>query len=196
VKQQTIRDFGFNKMLAFSVDGSTPVARRAIVATENCNKCHAFLSLHGGNRNNAQYCSECHNPNATAASPAGSTLPPQAIDFRTMVHKIHTGEELTTDYSIGTTSFNDVVYPGDRRNCTACHINNSQELPLPDGLLPVVDPRGLLNPDLPTTAACTGCHTTVYAASHALANTTRLGESCAACHGTSADFSVDKVHAH
>ncbi len=194
-KQQTIRDFGYNQMLAFSVDGTAPVARRAIVSTDNCNKCHAFVSFHGGNRNNAQYCATCHNPTATAPSPTGSTLPPSAIDFRTMIHKIHTGENLTSDYSIGTTSFNEVLFPGDRRNCDACHINDSQQLPLPDGLLPVVDPRGLLNPDLPTTAACTSCHTTVYAASHALANTTKLGESCAACHGPSADFSVDKVHA-
>ena len=117
-----------------------------------------------------------------------------------MIHKIHTGESLGSEYAIygyggSKHVFSEVRFPGDRRNCAACHVNNSQELPLPDGLLPVVDPRGLLNPDMPTTAACTGCHTTVYAASHALANTTRLGESCAACHGTSADFSVDKVHA-
>ncbi|MBM3747330.1 MAG: hypothetical protein FJW34_16195 [Acidobacteria bacterium] len=32
-------------------------------------------------------------------------------------------------------------------------------------------------------------------ASHALANTTRLGESCAACHATGREFGVPRVHA-
>ena len=44
-------------------------------------------------------------------------------------------------------------------------------------------------------AACLGCHTGKEAASHALSNTSALGESCDACHGPQADFSVDKVHA-
>ena len=33
------------------------------------------------------------------------------------------------------------------------------------------------------------------AASHALANTTKQGESCEVCHGPTGDFSVSKVHA-
>ncbi len=193
-KAQTIRDFGYNQMLAFSVDGSTPVARRAIVSSDNCNKCHAELYFHGGNRNNAQYCAMCHQP--TAVTTATATSPSQAYDLPLMIHKIHTGAELTNPYCFGTNCFNEIGYPGDRRNCTACHINNSMNLPLPDGLQDVKDPQGYLNPAGPITTACTSCHTTLYAASHALANTTRLGESCAACHGSSADFSVAKVHAH
>jgi hypothetical protein len=59
----------------------------------------------------------------------------------------------------------------------------------------VSDPRGYLNPVGPETAACTACHAEVFAASHALANTTTLGESCAACHGPDREFSVDRVHA-
>jgi OmcA/MtrC family decaheme c-type cytochrome len=194
-KQQTIRDFGFNDMLAFSVDGTTPVARRTIVSTAACNKCHSALAFHGGNRNAAEYCATCHNPNTTQAAEAGSNLPPQTIDFRIMIHKIHTGEELTTPYCIEDTCFNEVRYPGDRRVCTQCHVNNAQQLPLPAGTLPVKDPQGLLNPVGPESAACLSCHTTVYAASHALANTTRLGESCATCHGPNADFSVNRAHA-
>jgi hypothetical protein len=33
------------------------------------------------------------------------------------------------------------------------------------------------------------------AASHAAAHTTKLGESCAACHGSEDQFSVSRVHA-
>jgi OmcA/MtrC family decaheme c-type cytochrome len=194
-KAQTIRDFTRNPMLAFSVDGSTPVPRRTIVSTANCEKCHASLMgvFHGGNRNAAEYCGVCHNPNA--ATTARPDSPSQAYDYRLMIHKIHAGEELSQPYCFGNTCFNEVRYPGDRRVCTQCHVNNSQNLPLPDGLLNVVDPQGYLNPVGPTAAACLSCHTSLYAASHALANTTRLGESCAACHGANAAYSVASVHA-
>jgi len=201
LKQVTVRDAGLNKQIYFSVDGSPVMARRTSVSLDNCNKCHAFLSLHGGNRNTIGQCVLCHNPveNDRARRPA-SDMPPQSVDMRMMTHKIHTGEELAYDYSIygfgGTKyTFNEVRYPGDRRNCTACHVNNSQQLPAPAGSLPVQDPRGLINPVGPESAACLSCHTTVYAASHALANTTQLGESCAACHGPNAEFSVNRVHA-
>ena len=64
-----------------------------------------------------------------------------------MIHKIHTGEELNREYTVTEAAypdFTEVLYPGDRRNCSACHVNNSQQLPLREGLLPVNDPRGLI----------------------------------------------------
>jgi hypothetical protein len=66
---------------------------------------------------------------------------------------------------------------------------------VPDLLREVTDPKGYLNPVGPTAAACLGCHTSIDAASHALANTTKLGENCSSCHGPSGDFSVDRLHA-
>jgi OmcA/MtrC family decaheme c-type cytochrome len=192
---QVVRDFCLNTQLPFSVDGTAVVARRTVVATDNCNKCHAFLSLHGGNRNTVGECVMCHNPNATAANPDGAALPANAIDFPVMVHRIHTGENLEITYKIGSSNFNDIRYPADRRRCIACHVNNSQLLPLQAGLLKVQDPNGYISPEGPITAACTGCHTSIEAASHADINTGRLGESCTVCHGGTADFSVDKVHA-
>ena len=192
---QVVRDFCLNTQLPFSVDGSPVVARRTTVSTDLCNKCHAFLSLHGGNRNTVGECVMCHNPNATAANPGGADLPQNSIDFSVMVHRIHTGENLTIPYQIGSSNFNEVRFPGDRRRCNACHVNSSQLLPLPSGLLKVQDPNGYISPEGPATAACTGCHTTIEAASHADINTGRLGESCTVCHGGTADFAVDKVHA-
>jgi cytochrome c553 len=47
----------------------------------------------------------------------------------------------------------------------------------------------------PIAAACQGCHDDKATASHALANTTSLGESCVTCHGINGQFSVDSVHA-
>jgi hypothetical protein len=75
-------------------------------------------------------------------------------------------------------------------------VNGSEQLPLQDGLLQVQSPRTPLNPMGPATAACTGCHTDLAAASHMLSNTTdKLGEACEVCHASDAAFSTSKVHA-
>jgi OmcA/MtrC family decaheme c-type cytochrome len=189
-QQQTVRDLAKNVQIAFSVDGSPIAARRTIVSTDKCNLCHYNLGLHGGNRNDVEQCALCHNPNTT-----DSQKPAEAIDFRTMVHKIHTGKELANVYQIGTTSFNGVRYPGDRRDCSQCHVNNSEQLPLRPDLMTVVTPRGYTATTPPATAACQGCHDDKATAAHAYANTNMIGEACATCHGTAADFAVDKVHA-
>jgi OmcA/MtrC family decaheme c-type cytochrome len=200
-KEMTLRDAGFNRTMTFSLDGKAPAERRTVVTLEKCNSCHFSLSLHGDNRNAIGQCVLCHNANETdkARRPATAGAA-QSVHFANMVHKIHTGKENTTDYSIygfgGTAiNFNEVGYPGDRRDCTQCHVNGSENLPLVGERLNVQDPRGLLPVMGPVTAACTGCHTSRDAMSHALANTTALGESCAACHGANSEFSVTKVHA-
>jgi OmcA/MtrC family decaheme c-type cytochrome len=184
-----------------SVDGSAVAARKQVVSMAKCNACHGYLAFHGDQRNTIEDCVTCHNPNETdvARRPANQ-MPAQTVDFKTMIHRIHTGAELEHEYTIygfgniphDMTEFG---YPGLRQNCDACHVNNSQQLPLRSGMLPVKDPRGLLDPMGPETAACTSCHSSTYAKSHALANTTRLGESCATCHGPNADFSVNRAHA-
>ena len=196
-----VRDAGFNQLVAFAVTDTTPVARRSVVAQENCNSCHGSLALHGGSRQNVQFCVMCHNANGDdkARRPADQ-LPPESIHMKTMIHKIHTGEELETDltiYGFGNTphNYNEVLYPGDRRNCEKCHIADTQQLPVPKGVLPTVAPRDYINPMQPAAAACLSCHTSQEAASHALLNTSTLGESCRVCHGTTSEFSVDKAHA-
>ena len=200
-KEQVVRDAGHNVVSHFAVDGSKMEARRQVVTLAKCNACHENLSLHGGNRDRIEQCVLCHNPVETdAVRRPAAALPGQTVDMRTMIHKIHTGEELSREYTVygfggSPFDFTEVLYPGDRRNCTACHINNSQQLPLREGLLPVNDPQGLIKKPGPETAACLSCHDGRAAASHALANTTELGESCSACHGSSAEFSVDRVHA-
>ena len=209
-REQTIRYGGTNKVIHFSVDGSPIRARRRVVSTDKCNACHYNLVLHGENRNQIEQCVLCHNPVETdrARRPA-SEMPAESVDMRLMIHRIHTGSDLGMDkyiiYGFGgsVNDFAHVEYPaftpngavGDRRNCSMCHINGSERLPLADTHANVNDPRGLLNPVGPQTAACISCHTSVAAASHALANTTALGESCAACHGPNSEFSVSKSHA-
>ncbi len=193
---------GANKLVSFTVDGSQVQPRRTVVSLQNCNSCHSSLSAHGGNRNRIEMCVLCHNPNATdsAVRPAAHN-PPQAIDFRTMVHKVHTGTELTSDYTVygyraSVNNFNGVTFPGDRRDCEKCHVGNSEQLPLSPNLLSVTTPRDYLTKTPPETAACLGCHTNRDAAAHAATNTSSMfGESCDVCHGQGADYSVDRVHA-
>jgi OmcA/MtrC family decaheme c-type cytochrome len=204
LKQMTTNYGAINKVINFSLDGSQIKPRRTVVATAKCNQCHSFLSLHGENRNQVEQCVLCHNPNENDKSfrPASQGAP-QTVNFAQMIHKIHTGENLAADggsltiYGFGgsTNDFSDVRFPGDRRDCSTCHVNGSEQLPLQAGLQNIDDQRGPINPIGPIASACTGCHVSAATASHALANSTRLGESCEVCHGSTAEFSVNKVHA-
>jgi OmcA/MtrC family decaheme c-type cytochrome len=194
VNQQTgVRDTGANVQFAFSVDGGKAEPRRRIVSTEKCNGCHGALAFHGDARNDTQECVICHNTVLTGSG--GTGKPNNTLDFRMMIHRIHTGEELTRPYTIGNTSFNDVAYPGDRRKCDACHVNGSEQLPV-KAVRSVNDPGGYLTSVPPTTAACTSCHDSKEATAHASTNTSASqGESCATCHGPSAEYAVTKAHA-
>jgi OmcA/MtrC family decaheme c-type cytochrome len=215
--QRSVQYGAINMVYDFAVDGGQVQPRRTIVTTDKCNQCHAFLAFHGQNRNAVVGCVFCHNPSqtdsarrATAQDPNERTKPPQAINFTLMIHRIHYGQNLVAagrSYTVlrfngGSNDFTRVRYsamspqgtPGDTRNCELCHVNGSEQN-LPTGLNQVQDPQGPINPVQPVTSACTACHVTTPAASHALANTTSLGESCVICHGANSTFSVGAVHA-
>jgi len=202
----------------FSVDGSALAARREVVLLSNCNQCHNGLSVHGGLRNNTEYCVMCHNPSntdvsvrSTATNPAYKTQPNQGINFNLLVHRIHYGINqpanrpyIVIGHSGSINNFSQTGFPAmfpggttaDLANCALCHTNNSMEADLAlTGLNAVTDPQGPINPVQPFTSACTGCHMDIATASHALSMTTTLGEACNVCHGTGADFSVGQVHA-
>jgi OmcA/MtrC family decaheme c-type cytochrome len=216
-KQQIVTYGAKNEVVSFSVDASPLAARRTVVATANCNQCHVSLSLHGGLRNQTEYCVLCHNPSTTDAPVRGSAqvaadkaLPPQGVNFNLLVHRIHSGENLLADnrpyvvvgFGGSHNDFSDIRYPamsptgtpGDRRNCAMCHVNGSEQN-LPTGKNAVTDPQGPIDPILPVASACTGCHVQLPTASHALSNSNSLGESCAVCHSSDDSFSVGKVHA-
>ncbi len=217
--QQSIQYGASNPVSYFSVDGSTVAPRRLVVALTNCNQCHVNLSLHGTLRNNTLYCVMCHNPSntdastrATATNAADKALPPQGINFNMLVHRIHFGPNATTDgaknpyivvgFGGSHNDFSTTLYPplsptgaaGDTRNCSLCHTSTSEQN-LPIGLNPMVDPQGWINPNQAVAGACSGCHTSMPEASHFLANTTSLGESCTVCHSSGSAYAVDQVHA-
>jgi len=197
----TLREAAQNPVYSFAVTDTQARPRRSVVALANCNSCHDQLALHGGQRFKIEECVICHNPNKndSARRPADKQ-PPESVDFKYLIHKIHRGEELTRDFTVygfGNTphNYNEVRYPGDLRNCQKCHQAGTYQLPLPQGLLPTQAPRDYYSPLPPESAACLSCHDTAYAAAHAYVNTAPFAEACAACHGKNSEFSVDKVHA-
>jgi OmcA/MtrC family decaheme c-type cytochrome len=201
VNATSVRDLIANQVLYFAIGGAKVTPRRTVVTQANCMGCHNTLLVHGGNRQSVEYCTVCHNPPTTDSSMRKAGDVAESVNFKTMIHKIHTGKDLTTDYTVmghGSVpvNFNEVGYPGDLRSCVSCHVAGTYNLPLPDGLLTQTSPRDYLTQMQPITAACLSCHTTKSAAAHAAIETSpTLGESCEACHGPNAETSVDKVHA-
>jgi OmcA/MtrC family decaheme c-type cytochrome len=206
-----------NKVTHFTV-GSGPVQpRREVVATSQCNQCHTRITAHGENRNEVAMCVLCHNPSLTdaarrptATDPQERTKPNQGVNFNLLIHRIHSGEHLleagrpyvVIGFNGSVNDFSEVRYPamspsgtpGDLRNCSMCHVNGSEQT-LTRLRNDVLDPQGPINPVKPITSACTGCHVSNSAASHALVNTSSLGESCDTCHGPTSQFSVSRMHA-
>jgi OmcA/MtrC family decaheme c-type cytochrome len=173
----------------FSVDNSPVVARRKVVDPAKCGSCHENLGfVHGGTRANTQECVICHNPTLTDGTSN------QSVNLAWQIHSIHRGENLANPYVLGTTNYQDVRFPGDLRDCTACHLAGTYMVENVGAKALVASPGGFTKTTPPISAACQGCHDDIGTASHALANTTVLGESCTACHSAGEEFSVDRVH--
>jgi OmcA/MtrC family decaheme c-type cytochrome len=217
-QQQTSEYGAINKVSYFSVDGSKVAPRRQVVDINKCNGCHSYLSLHGENRNQIEMCVLCHNPSENDSSVRGAAttasdknLPPQSVNFALMVHKIHTGETMQSfnqtyiivGFGGSHNDFSDVRYPAmtptggvaDTAKCYMCHITGT-EANFPIGKNNVLDTQGRISPVAATTSACTACHMSLSALSHAVSQTDpKFGESCDVCHGAGADFDVTKMHA-
>jgi OmcA/MtrC family decaheme c-type cytochrome len=197
-KEQVARDIGINKSLAFTVTDAKAVPRRTIVATAKCNSCHGTLGEHGGTRNQVEDCVICHNPvNSDAARRPATAGPAQSIDFRTMIHKMHSAGANGITFTIwgGSANNYNFGYPGRLTTCAQCHVNNSEQLPLPATAAKINDPQSHMGVMGPEAASCLSCHVSKAAAAHAQVNTSAVGESCSACHGPTSAFAVSKVHA-
>jgi OmcA/MtrC family decaheme c-type cytochrome len=194
-----------NGLTYFTLDGSDPVDRRSIVDETSCNVCHEEVRMHGELRTGVNFCVMCHNPNNSdiARRPA-EAMPPETINFKDMIHLIHTGEELTSDYTVygfgGVAhDFTHVRFPGARQECNICHVDGATELPLStDALSTVVFDEGgaIVSEVLPERSSCTSCHDDTLTGVHAALATepnTNI-ESCAVCHGPGAEFAVSTVH--
>jgi OmcA/MtrC family decaheme c-type cytochrome len=166
------------------------VARRSVVDGDKCNECHDAagqgISLHGNNRTGEmQVCAVCHNANNTDINrrPADPTMAAdgkkeETVDFKRMIHQIHSGAELNDSiviYGFGgsVNDFGHVEFIGNRQNCETCHMPNTYGAIDAEDTLPTTIDTGadLADPDddlniSPTAAVCSSCHDSVAAKDH------------------------------
>ncbi|MFM1873165.1 MAG: hypothetical protein RL398_2587, partial [Planctomycetota bacterium] len=97
------RDPG-NATLDFLLGDATTLEPRELVTLANCNKCHTELRGHGDNRNNLANCLLCHTAGAEDKNvpSAANGTPGVAIDFKVMIHKIHSGKHLPSVLGVAT----------------------------------------------------------------------------------------------
>lgn len=137
----------------FMPGGGAVASQRDIVANAKCNACHDQLEAHT-TRVDTKLCVSCHNPGSWVAGTPNTT-----VDFKVMVHKIHSGAALPsvvagTPYKIGSKDYSSVVFPQDVRSCTKCH----------DGTLGASNAtaQGDNWKTEPSIEACGSCHDNVY----------------------------------
>lgn len=194
-----------NAVVNFTVTGEAPEARRVVVSDAKCNVCHDEVRGHGGQRVGVGTCLLCHNVNATdAARRPAEAMPPETINFKDMIHRIHSGENLEGDYTVygfGNVAhdFTEILFPGLRQQCSICHVDGSVELPLAEETLPttVASNGEVVDQIFPNRAACTSCHDGILPNVHAVLQTDPASgiESCAVCHEQGAIAAVNAVHA-
>jgi OmcA/MtrC family decaheme c-type cytochrome len=143
--------------LPFAVTDAVAVPRRVIVENAKCDSCHGELMGHGGSRKGANYCIMCHGPNDMNDERAPrregtSDVLVHSVDLKSMIHRIHMGEELTQPYIMGgnpapsaanpdgtPVDFGHVRYPSQRQNCLKCHAEGTYEVEDAVGRLPSRD---------------------------------------------------------
>lgn len=220
---------GNNPVGYFSVDGSKLVTYTNLVDLPLCDRCHGELRAHGNLRRNPEYCVLCHAADATdwamrPKGPDGNTnlaatidkVEERSIRFPSLIHRIHTGDELVLTkpfvvYGFGGSPnrFDDVRFPGDRRHCTTCHLPDRFTIEsIPATALPTrANETGTIlhmgtpvhpanEPATPVIqSACLGCHDDAATKAHATLETTASGqEACLVCHGENRQESVRTVH--
>src|SRR6185369_13499107 len=118
--------------------------------------------VHGGTRGEAQECAICHNPTLV------DNALKQSVNYAWQIHSIHRGESLANPYQLGTTNYQEVRFPGDLRDCTTCHVNNSYQPDNVGAVAMVASPGSFTPATAPIAAACQGCHDDQKTAAHAM----------------------------
>ena len=176
-------DTAFNIVPATGETEGIPT--KSIVEQQNCTSCHGDeeFAFHGGARRSVEQCVSCHQSGKIDGGGINASL-----DFATMVHKIHAGENLTQNYEFcgfgcerfgaPPDNFNHVVYPQSTKNCTTCHNPENPATPQASN----IDSKA-------TAQVCASCHDDLAFDETGLTNANRnhIGlaqpnETCEACH--------------
>ena len=138
---------------------TTGIFSMDIAATDNCNRCHDPLAIHGGGRIEVKYCVTCHNAGSTDANSTNT------VDMKVMIHKIHAGANLPSvqdggEYAIwgfrdSKHDYSNLHYPQDIRNCVNCHVGTGT---VGDREDLVLTSQGDNWSEVASAAACGSCH--------------------------------------
>jgi hypothetical protein len=203
------------EQMEFLVGSASTVEPYGLISDgASCNSCHSDVQFHGSGRRGFDTCVMCHGapgaedrPRYVAANAPLTTA--TTINFRTMLHKIHMGEELSNptqfvvngfgsgSYPNNFTShtYGEVVFPampGAVANCTTCHGASNTAWHEPASRNHPTD-QGLSARTW--RATCGACHDSAAAAAHIDVQTSPGGvESCAVCHGDGSEWNVHRMH--
>jgi OmcA/MtrC family decaheme c-type cytochrome len=139
---------------------AVPVATpRKVVDKASCNECHEPITAHG-TRVDPNYCVICHNPGSVDFNTNNK------IDLKLMVHRIHSGKELTKDFQVNalvikaTDPITKIAagtgYPQDVKNCVKCHTGTAAPAGSTSGTNVTANGDNWKN--VPSINACGACH--------------------------------------
>lgn len=104
VEGTTYHDVG-ETVANFRFGGATTIVPREVVTAANCNACHQQVRAHEDERRDVRTCVLCHTSGAedqNVATIAGGT-PGRSIDFRVLIHQLHSGANLPSVLGVSTT---------------------------------------------------------------------------------------------
>lgn len=185
-----------------------------IAGAGSCLSCHEDLMFHGASRRGFVSCIVCHGTAGSEdrpryVAPGAPDTTGVTVNFRTMLHKLHMGEDLTnaSTYTVvgfgspanypdnfSEHTYEQVVYPAlpeRTKDCASCHgTGNEAWFDLADR----DHPTEQTTPVLEWTVTCGSCHDSDAAQAHIDQQTPGGIETCAVCHGEGNEFSVERVH--
>ena len=113
--------------------GGAYTARRQIVDSSLCNKCHKKLGVftasafHAGQRNDANTCAWCHMPNQSSSG--------WSADSEVFIHGIHAADKRSVPFTwhavSATDNFAGIGYPGVLQKCETCHLPGTYDFSAP-----------------------------------------------------------------
>jgi OmcA/MtrC family decaheme c-type cytochrome len=141
--------------------------RRQVVSAQSCNACHSSTFRHGTIAgDDIASCVVCHNAGSLSRD---ASVVQGSVDLMFVVHAIHgladgKRDEFERRYAFDA-RYDYVTYPSTVLDCTACHVNNSHNLPIdPNKRLGIIADGGKddylagFGVNAPMSSVCFSCH--------------------------------------